>query len=273
MQNWQCRWSPTLGALERTHQEVWGTKDYENDTDPTVFFGLYGLPDFYALWRHKGEKHILWAGTDIIHFENGYWLDKEGQIRIDNKSFAKWINSNCENWCENDVERERLARCGILAKVYPSFLGNIDDFEVSFKPGNKVYSSVSGDNFKQYGWFTILDLAVYNPGVEFHLYGNTKSWLGTQNIIVHGRVPKEQMNAEIKQMQGGLRMTEFDGFSEILAKSILWGQWPISLIDYPHIMKPNQLSEILNKKEPNLEGREYYRRILNDYPWSTKKNS
>ena len=53
---------------------------------------------------------------------------------------------------------------------------------------------------------------------------------------MHGRVAQEVMNEEIKEMQGALRLTEMDGFSEILAKSILWGQWPVSLIKYSHIL-------------------------------------
>ena len=286
---WQCRWSPTLGSLEDTHQKIWGTDEYTDQERPTVFFGLYGLPDFYTLWRHKGERHILWAGTDIIHFKNGYWLDTYGSIRIEKGKLAEWINRECTSWCENEVEQRMLATCGIEATVQPSFLGDIEDFGVSFKSGNKVYASVSGDNYIQYGWRKILDLAIENPGVEFHLYGSSttnprkifgsSSWprvpgninkvFFPKNILIHGRVPKEQMNAEIAEMQGGLRMTEFDGFSEITAKSILMGQWPISLIEYPHVLKPNQISEILNKKEPNLEGREYYRKILNKYPWNS----
>ena len=273
---WQCRVSPTLGDLESTHDKVWGTRPYENDTDPTVFMGLYGLPDFYALWRHKGERHILWCGTDIIHFQNAYWLDTKGDYRIGSRGIARWINKFCTSWVENKVEAEALMKEGIHANIQPSYLGDIDEMQVSFKPGNKVYASVSGDNFEQYGWDKIIRLARENLSIEFHFYGNTKPYyffssMGSPaNCFVHGRVPKEQMNAEIKEMQGGLRMTEFDGFSEITAKSILMGQWPISLIDYPHVLKPTQISEILGKKEPNYAGREYYRKILNNYPWNSK---
>ena len=90
-EEWACRWSPTLGALEDTHQNVWGTHDYFPDSlsHPAVFFGLYGLPDFYVMWRHKGRKCILWAGTDIIHFRNGYWLDPEGTIRLSPSPLAR----------------------------------------------------------------------------------------------------------------------------------------------------------------------------------------
>lgn len=272
MQNWQCRWSPTLGSLERTHQEVWGTKDYENDIDPTVFMGLYGLPDFYALWKHKGEKHVLWCGSDIRYFVKGYWLDNNGRIKINSAPLAKWMNENCESWTENEVEARELRKFGISSKVCPSFLGNVNEYEISFKPGNKVYASVSGDDFELYRWSEVDKLASLNPKVEFHLYGNTKEWkTSNKNVIVHGRVPKEQMNSEIKEMQGGLRLLEFDGASEVLIKSVLWGQWPISTIQYPHMLRPNQLSEILTKTDPNLSGRDYFIKTLNNYPWNKNK--
>lgn len=271
---WQCRVAPSLGDLESTHTKTWGTDEYTDDQRPTVFFGLYGLPDFYALWRHKGERHILFAGSDITHFKNGYWLEEGGSICVTHEPFARWINKHCTIWCENEVEAKVLAECGIYAKVQPSFLGNIDQFPISWKPGNKVYASVSGNNFELYGWNKINILAKEYPDLEFHLYGNTIPWKATsENVIIHGRIPKEKMNAEIMDMQAGLRMVEFDGASEVLMKSILMGQWPVSLISYPHILKPEQLSEIVHKTEPNIEGREYYRKILNNFPWNSRYES
>lgn len=272
---WQCRWSPTLGELEESHQKIWGTVEYKDRDRPTVFFGLYGLPDFYALWRHKGIKEVFWAGTDIFHFEKGYWLEDEGKLRLgvfSRNDLAIWLNRNCGHWVENEVERDRLWKCGVMARIQPSFLGDINKFPISFKPGNKVYASVSGNNFEQYGWGRISLMALNNPNIEFHLYGNTikPPYDFPRNVKIHGRIPKSQMNKEIMGMQGGLRLTEFDGFSEVLAKSVLWGQWPISTINYPYILSPNKISEILEKREPNLEGREHYRKWLNQFPWSIK---
>lgn len=269
--NWQCRWSPTLGDLEDTAENVWGTGPYSWTTEPTVFFGCYGLPDFYTIWQHKGERHILWAGTDIIHLKNHYWLEDGGGIIIDNKGICEWINKYCVNWCENVAESDALRDLGIKAIIQPSFLGDVNKFEVSFKPGNRVYASCSGDNFTQYKWPEINKMAEENPDIEFHCYGNVRPWLGPKNMIVHGRVSKEQMNEEIKEMQGAIRLLEHDGFSEVLAKSILWGQWPIATIPYEYIMKPEQIRDILDKEKPNLEGREYYLKTLNNFPWNSKK--
>ena len=68
------------------------------------------------------------------------------------------------------------AAVDIESQVCPSFLGDVNKFEVSFKPGNKVYTSVSGNDFKLYGWDKIPKLALENPAIEFHLYGNSKQW-------------------------------------------------------------------------------------------------
>lgn len=275
---WKCRYAPSLGALEDTPENIWGTEEYEFDVeDPTVFFGLYGLPDFFTLWRHKGRKCILWAGTDIIHFQNGYWLDDKGSIKLTPAPLAAWINKNCESYVENEVEKVALEKLGIESVVIPSFLGNIEDFPLSYKPSEKIrlYTSVSGNNFKQYGWDKIYKLAQDNPTVEFHLYGNTISFPIPEgdlfsNIFVHGRVSKEQMNADIKEMTGALRLTEFDGFSEIIAKSLLWGQWPVSLIEYPHTLKPENIDMLGLAREENKKGREWILSVVNKYPWNQK---
>jgi hypothetical protein len=172
---------------------------------------------------------------------------------------------------ENEVEAKALKGLGIIAKVCPSFMGNIDDFDIHFKEGNKLYTSVSGNNFEVYGWNKIEKIAKLNPDFEFHLYGNTVEWKSDlPNVIVHGRVPREQMNKEIMEMQGGMRLAEFDGFSEILAKSILMGQYPVSFIEYPYIFKMNEVKRIKGKKTPNIEGRNWYRKNVNRFPWNNK---
>lgn len=267
--------APSLGELEGTHQEVWGTVDYTDPQQPCVFFGLYGFNDFFTMWRHAGRRAILWAGTDITHFRNGYWLDHGGSIRLDYEALAKWIDQNCENYVENSVEHSALKDLGIDSFVVPSFMGNTNEYKIeyTFSEHPKIYASVSGDNFDLYKWNEIEDLAARNPDIEFHLYGNKTPWNSyNKNVIVHGRVSKEQMNAEIKTMQGGIRLLEHDGFSEILAKSILWGQWPISTIPYPHMLRPEQIAQVIDKTEPNTEGRDHYLKVINQYPWNAHIN-
>jgi hypothetical protein len=262
------------GGFDGTFAEAWGLEEYRSTFDfkePTVFVGCYGLPDFYAIWRHKGDKYIFWCGSDIRHLHNGYWLDGKGQIRLSSKGIAKWINDNCESWVENEPERKALEYWGIKAQVCPSYIGDIDKIEPSYKPGNKLYASVSSDDFAFYGWHKIDNLAEKYPDIEFHLYGNTKPFKpDNKNVIVHGRVPNEQMIEETKDMQGCIRMLPMEGFSELVARSVLMEQWPISVIPYKHCLLVEQIGEI--PKEPNVEGRRYYLKELNNFPFNCNKN-
>lgn len=274
---WQCRYAPSLGALEDTPDNIWKTKPYLDEFQPTVFMGLYGLADFFALWRHKGRKAIFWCGSDINHFINGYWLDEEGRIRVEPQQLAEWINQNCESYVENGVEHEALMTLGIESKIVPSFLGKISDFEIEYTWNIRpcVYLSVSGDNFAMYGW-ELVELIADKCEVDFHLYGNVWPWVSKHhNVFVHGRIPKEQMNEEVRGMQCGLRTLEFDGFSEILAKSVLWGQHPISYIKYPYVESFSgtddlikKLNSLVEKTVPNTQARDYYMKELNKYPWN-----
>ncbi len=281
MNTWQCRYAPSIGALEDTPEKVWGTLPYEDLHKPTVFFGLYGFPDFIALWKHKGKRAILWAGSDIIHFVNGYWLDTIGNIRLSPKPLARWISENCESYVENTVEQDLLRSVGIEAIVVPSFLGDISEYELSYEKSDrpKVYASCSGDNHEMYGWH-IIEAIAGSCEVDFYLYGSDKFVSTHKNVFVRGKIPKEQMNEEIKHMQAGIRLNDFDGFSEILAKSVLWGQHPISLfipyleIDFaadPQVLT-YRLNMLCDKEEPNIEGRDHYRSIINNYPWNVKND-
>ena len=129
---WQCRIAPSLGGgFSGTPNECWGTKDYTNQDDPTVFFGLYGLPDFCAFRSHKGKKAILWAGSDLRYFADGYWIDDKGKQRVNPHDFAKYLKK-FDNWVENTVEADLLKKFGIKAKVCPSFLGDVSKFKPEF---------------------------------------------------------------------------------------------------------------------------------------------
>lgn len=282
-------WSPTLGALEDTAENVWGTIPYmleaKDDIDdfmerPTVFFGVYGLPDFWKIWRHKGHRYVFWAGQDIVHLQNGFHLEDGGGIRVDSTPLAEWMNKYCENWCENKVEQKALAEMGIEAQIQQSFLGQVDDYEVTYVQNDRpsVYLSANPGREEEYGW-GIVEKIADQCDVDFHLYGSPDWETKHNNVIIHGRVPKEQMNKEIKAMQCGLRLNAFDGFSEVTAKSVLWGQYPITpeSFGYPHLQGYRDLRHLiflLNrlrlKAVPN-PARDYYLTNLNKFPWNQTK--
>lgn len=282
-----CRVAPSLGALEATHQEAWGTTDYDsrNKNVPCVFFGLYDLRDYVALARHRGTKWVLWAGSDLNNLKHGFVFN-DGKLRLLSKLFRGWFHKlvvstlkSADHYVENLDEYLKLKECtGIKAKIVPSFLGKIEDWPLSYKPNTRpqVYISVSGNRWEEYGAGQVVQLAANLPNIDFHIYGfgvPKRTW----NTFFHGRVPKTQFNTAIKSMQCGLRLNESDGFSEITAKSVLMGQWPISRLynhGIHHYTDTKQLVSLLkalkNRKKPNIRGRNYYLQALNNYPWVSK---
>ncbi len=275
----QCRVAPSLGALEDTPENVWKTTKYTDRDKPCVFFGLYDLRDYIALFRHRGKAYILWAGSDIRNLVNGFifndgklgWLSK---VAPGFKKVLKKVLKDAEHWVENMVEEEALMKWGLKdINVCPSYLGRIGPFMYyNAKVIPDVYVSCGKERQVEYG-FDVIERIADKVDVTFHLYGD--EWeTKHKNVIVHGRVSKEKMNKEIQGMQCGLRLNKFDGFSEITAKSILWGQYPITRIPYRMIDSFNTDDELitllnnLNMMTPNMIGRHYYVNTLNKFPWN-----
>ena len=102
------------------------------------------------------------------------------------------------------------------------------------------------------------------------LYDEAWSPLTVGDVVPESLCFEAYQNEETKQMTGALRLAEFDGFSEIVAKSLLWGQWPVSAIYYKYTVSPDHIF-MLENVEPNYKGREYYLEILNKFPWNTLK--
>lgn len=280
----KCRVAPSLGALEGTHQDAWGTEEYvwwKHRNEPTVFFGLYDLRDYLALFWHRGKKWVLWAGSDVRSLSAGFAFN-DGKLKWLSKalrgSLTHWILkvvSGAENWVENAWEGSQLGEMGVSWQECPSYMGQID-LPISFNPSSvcDVYLSASEGRQEEYGWGMIERIAEWLPKHRFHLYG--AEWKTRHlNVIVHGRVSKEQMNEEIRGYHIGLRLNETDGFSEILAKAVLMGQYAIGKVKHPHIPSyENDMDLILKlnksaKMESPNPARRWYLYNLNRYPWVT----
>ena len=295
----QCKWASSLGELEGTHQEAWGTTEYKSRSEPTVFMGMYDLRDYIALWRHKGKAWVLWCGFDIGNIRSNFVFN-DGKLKWLSYLFAnegfkdfliKHVLNKAEHWVENEAEAWQLKDIGLkVSGICPSFMGKIKDYKVSFKPGNNVYLSANPGREEEYGWGLIEMIACALPQIEFHLVGSewTQYRQKLKNVHVYKRMPKEVMNKMIRKMQCGLRLNKHDGFSEITAKSVLWGQYPITYLYHPKIDQYTKddcgqpyciqglnnliklLKKIPKKRKANLKARKYYQRTINKYPWVQK---
>lgn len=152
-------------------------------------------------------------------------------------------------------------------EVRPTFLSNPHEFKTSYKHSKvpHVYFHVNKNSELESGIRVIEKVARRVPEVMFHIYGKSVYRPVSRNIQAHGFISEEKFNEEIKNYQAGLRLHEFDGFSEVVGKSVLLGQYPISRIRYPHIdtYKDEEeliklLKDLKNKKKPNYKARDYY---------------
>ncbi len=235
---------------------------WRNRNDICVFFGLYHRKDFYRFICHRGERRVLWCGGDIINLKTGY----SGKL-------WKYIIPlfKATHYCENGVEQTVLDGMGISARILPQFFDDPKNYDVATPTANiQVYLTAHPYRETEYGLQWIAALAQRFPDITFHIYGVMGESF-EDNVVWHGAVGAEDFDRQIKNFHAALRLNEFDGFAETLAKSALMGQQPISTIYYPYIKNARPIRGLINALEdlkklqyPNLEAREYYLKLFQD---------
>ena len=236
---------------------------WRNKSKPVIFFGLYRPSDFLKFWWHKGEKTVIWTGSDILAMGwHSRWLQK---IKA---------NHICENKVEQGVLETMLQQ---EIEVQPLFFGNPNEFKLSYKQSKtpEVFIHINRNAERESGFFTIERISKRLPYIKFHIYGKMSPRTTEHNIYFHGFVPEEQFNREIRQYHGALGLHHFCGFDDTVAKSVLMGQYPITKVNYPRIDSYKDEEELIklldglkNKKEPNYKARNYYLEQLNLPIWN-----
>jgi len=256
--------SSSVSNFSQRLYEAWGLREYEplsgDAYRPVVFFGMYHLIDYTKFFLNRSDKSVLWLGSDII------------QLRFPFTLLFKHIRAS--HYCENKVEQTALKRKGIKAVIRPIFCERPDRYPISYKysPNAHIYTTMHDNRENEYGLVSIKKLAQIFKTYIFHIYGVKGQ--NNQNIIFHGNISEKQFDNEIKNYQCALRLNKFDGFADITAKSVLMGQYPITMIKYPHIWKADNLAQVIKfldklrkMKEPNYKAAEYYRKNLNAFSW------
>lgn len=223
---------------------------------PALFVGLYSPRDYVSFLWHGGTRTVFWGGSDIRNL-----LTRPRWRKRIQRAAARHI-------CENNLEYNLLKTMGIIAEVRPSLLDVIDAplaFKSTLRP--HVYLCAHPGREKEYGVDEFEDAATLVPNVIFHIYGI--DGLSRKNVVYHGDVPHEQFQQEIERYQAAVRLNAFDGFSEIVGRSVLMGQYPISRIEYPHIDHAPDfkslvylLGELKYKRDPNYIARAYWQLVL-----------
>lgn len=276
--------SSVVGFKERA-EKTWGLEEWQGIDDPdkeVVFFGLYHERDFAVFEGDFTKRIVFWCGSDILRVLSDY------ERRRILKNYPE-----TEHYCENEIEAEELRSVGINPIVIPSFLDSVSVFPVSFNPPVEISDGIKlikpchvwlcahPEREEEYGVTLAKRMAeMYPLDLVFHIYGVEKTAYEKElpNVIYHGHVKEEQFNKEIRNYHCGFRPNQHDGFSEVIIKSVLMGQYPISRIKYEniwHYTNEQELKECFEKllvqTKPNLQARTYWIKTINQYPWCKKE--
>lgn len=257
-------------------------KPWRHSQQPLTMFGMYRPRDLLYWMLHRGPKTLVWCGSDILSIgRTGFWLlQKTGGRHI------------CENDVELGVLRLMLQR---EVEMQPLFFSNPLEFNPCYKPSKKphVWMHINKNAELESGWLLLKKVARVLPGLTFHVYGKTKAklfydgllayvsvpgqdelFMMPPNIVVHGHVPEDQFNEEIRDYQCGIRLHSFDGMSEVSAKAILLGQHCITNIRYPHIPSYKDEKELIAQlkkvatTKPDHKMREHYIKEFTNPIWN-----
>ncbi len=91
----QGRVSP---SIRNPYLKTYGLRDYDNVSEPNIFFGCYNLPkDFNTIINHKGLGIMVWCGTDA------QMISKNELMRIASKKNIKHVARS--SFIEKDLKR------------------------------------------------------------------------------------------------------------------------------------------------------------------------
>ncbi len=229
--------------------------------EPCFFEGLYFEDDYLALVGHRGERVVYWNGSDVLRL-------------LGNPKWQALLQSiPARHLADSPKYVEELAGVGIAAECAPMFFGRVTDYPVSYRQASRprVYMNANPGREDEYGVGKAFELAQAVPEVEIHVYGVDGEVPG---LVFHGRVPEAQMDNEIRDFQGCLKLNPRDCFSQTGIKSILMAQHPIFVNAIDGVTHaPTKEAQIAalraltTKREPNLALREKYINTFNRFDW------
>lgn len=197
--------------------------------DDVIFFGLYHIGDYMKYYLHQGRKTVFWCGSDILALTRPH-ADMIASIRA-------------RHFCENEVEQDALLRWGIVSTIAPMIFDDPSKYQITYQHSTtpRVFATYHKGSEKEYGYFE-------HPQLDwFH------------------DLSEEEFNEKIKNYQGCIRPSVFDGFAESLAKSVLMGQYQLTTIPYPGMDSKMDfkkwLKKLSYKRKPNPLAEEWRNRL------------
>jgi hypothetical protein len=182
--------SESLHIFKDRIKKVFNLKDYYDNSSPCLFFGLYNSDDIYKLSGHKGNRYVIWGGSDADKNQPNHnlLLKVISEINID-RHYA--ISIDIKN---------RLTELGFKSKLINFNLVDTELFKPVEKIGNKIYIYNGNKKGREniYGKDIYKEVVKILPEFEF-IYSNELN------------KKYEEMPEVYQQCFIGLRLTNKDG--------------------------------------------------------------
>lgn len=200
-------------------------REYDNDYEPAIFYGLMNDDDVSALEKNKSLKIIIWVGGDINFSIN---RDKKTSLMVRKKVERILKISNIRHISISSFITRSLQLLQVPFKIVP-FMGiNFDAYKPVIKgPCIYLYTALCSENY--YGLRFYKRLMDKYKGVQFivtcclYYY---QYLLKNPNKMKYGikYYTKEQLINEVyPQCFIGLRLTDHDGLSATVQELGLMG--------------------------------------------------
>tara|TARA_B100001093_G_scaffold520232_1_gene613835 strand:- start:12055 stop:13989 length:1935 start_codon:yes stop_codon:yes gene_type:complete len=105
----QIKISKNVSFFSDKIKEKYKLNDYTNIYEPVLFFGLYNINDYNAIYNHKGPIVILWTGTDSLYINE----------KIELKKHATRISKIGRHIAISESVQKRLKNVGIYSEFIP----------------------------------------------------------------------------------------------------------------------------------------------------------
>ena len=184
----QVKISQSLAAFNRI-KKIYNLLDRSNNNEPCLFFGVYDIMDVSNINKHRGDRYILWGGSDI---------DPRRQKTSTIVNKIKKINIKLHIASSKSIY-ERLSSFNIPCVLFDFNLVDTTIFKPVERLGDNifVYNGYKKAN-SRYGTREIMEVMRRLPQYKYILSSNIN-------------VPYHKMPSVYKQCFIGLRLTKYDG--------------------------------------------------------------
>lgn len=231
----QAHISRSLEGLTKEYRRKYKLSTYRDSAEPLLFIGMYRQKDFDLFCQHKGEKAVVYCGSDALDLP------------------IEWVEelSQHTNYSISNFTKESLLSKGIDSHYYPINATNKKDWKVA-PMGDSIY------------WY-------YSPSCP-DIYGGEyieeiEKRTGLNVIKAHLKsYSKKELQDIYSKCFINLRLTKHDGCPNTNLQMGLVGRPSIYNGDLPHSIKWSNIGDIClsimevyeNRHKPNIH-------IANDF--------